>query len=285
MKKEEVMLMLIPPKIAPIPIDEDGALIDIRAIAQQTVLDVADSTNATGYRALKQTTHARLGLGRVGTRYTTRSVLRLRADHAAAKDAVWSDVAPAFIDKMGFISIQSTCQTETEYLKRPDHGRTITAPMLDKVRHAYPKPPRVLIAVGDGLSSAAIEANVHETIPAIKRELAHHHIKVGPIPFIRYARVATEDYLGEALKADVVCLLIGERPGLVTAKSMSAYMAYRPTVGMPESRRTVISNIHPDGIPATEAGTAMAAVIVQMLTEKTSGLALGRQQLKLNTPA
>ncbi len=266
--------MLIPPKIKPIPVDKTGALIDIRAIDQHEILGVTDPVNAEDYLALKRSTTARLGLGRVGTRYTTRSVLRLRADHAAAKDSVWSDVAPEFVTKMGFIPIQSTCKTETEYLTRPDHGRAIAASALDKVKRAYAKQPRVLIAVGDGLSSTAIEANVAEAIPAIKQGLALAHIDVGPVPFIRFARVATEDYLGEALKADVVCLLIGERPGLVTAKSMSAYIAYRPTVGMPESRRTVISNIHPGGVPAVEAGAYIAEVIQEMLTQKASGLEL-----------
>ncbi|WP_279383333.1 ethanolamine ammonia-lyase light chain EutC [Secundilactobacillus collinoides] len=142
------------------------------------------------------------------------------------------------------------------------------------MKRAYLKQPRVLIAVGDGLSSTAIEANVAEAIPAIKQGLALVNIDVGPVPFIRFARVATEDYLGEALKADVVCLLIGERPGLVTAKSMSAYIAYRPKVGMPESRRTVISNIHPGGVPAVEAGAYISEVIQNMLTQKASGLEL-----------
>ena len=33
------------------------------------------------------------------------------------------------------------------------------------------------------------------------------------------------DKIGEITDADVVCLLVGERPGLVTAESMSAYIA------------------------------------------------------------
>ena len=71
-----------------------------------------------------------------------------------------------------------------------------------------------------------------------------------------------------------VCVLLGERPGLATAESMSAYLAYNARVGMPESRRTVVSNIHKDGIPAAEAGAYIADVIGKMLDQKASGVDL-----------
>lgn len=267
-------MKLIAPRIEALPVDETGSITDLRAIDQQQELTVKEPANAEGYLAMKKKTTARLGLGRIGTRYTTRSVLRLRADHAAAKDAVWTDVSTTFIQKMGWLALQSTCKTETEYLTRPDHGRIIAPTELHKLTPLFPTPPRVLLAVGDGLSSSAIEANAAEVIPAIKQGLALSQIKIGKIPFVRFARVAVEDYLGEATKADVVCLLIGERPGLATAKSMSAYIAYRPTVGMPEARRTVISNIHPQGVPAVEAGAYIASVIKEMLSKQASGIAL-----------
>ncbi len=82
------------------------------------------------------------------------------------------------------------------------------------------------------------------------------------------------DPIGEATGAEVVCLFIGERPGLVTAESMSAYIAYKPTIGMPEARRTVVSNIHRQGTPAVEAGAYIAEIIKRMLDKKVSGLDL-----------
>ena len=84
------------------------------------------------------------------------------------------------------------------------------------------------------------------------------------------------DPVGEISGADVVCLLVGERPGLVTAESMSAYIAYKPTIGMPEARRTVISNIHKGGTPVVEAGAYIADVIKEMLEKKKSGIDLKR---------
>ncbi len=67
--------------------------------------------------------------------------------------------------------------------------------------------------VGDGLSSAAIEANVEDILPSIEQGLKMYGLNVGPILFVKYCRVPAMDAVGEATGADVVCLLVGERPG------------------------------------------------------------------------
>ncbi|MDD4509275.1 MAG: ethanolamine ammonia-lyase light chain EutC, partial [Eubacteriaceae bacterium] len=89
--------------------------------------------------------------------------------------------------------------------------------------------------------------------------------------FVKYGRVGVMDQISEITGADVTCVLIGERPGLITAQSMSAYMAYHATVGMPEARRNVLSNIHQAGTNPAEAGAHIADVLMKMLTEKKSG--------------
>ena len=94
-------------------------------------------------------------------------------------------------------------------------------------------------------------------------------------PFLlRFGRVAAEDHVAEILGAKVVCVLLGERPGLATAESMSAYIAYNAYVGIPESKRTVVSNIHKDGIAAVEAGAYLTEVICKILEQKASGVDL-----------
>ncbi|GAF37859.1 ethanolamine ammonia-lyase subunit EutC [Lentilactobacillus farraginis] len=265
--------LLTPPQVQPLPINAEGEIADIRSVNLKQQLLQDHPANPAAYRSLKAATPARLGMGRAGLRYKTRSILRLRADHAAAQDSVWSDVPTDFIKAMNFLPLQSQCQDETEYLTRPDHGRRLADNSIKTVVQSISKVP-VLLAVGDGLSSEAITANVGDVIPAIKQGLKLHDISIDTIPFIRFSRVAVEDHLGDLTKVGVVCLLIGERPGLATAKSMSAYIAYRPTTGMPEARRTVISNIHPGGIPAVEAGAYIAQTICQMLRLKKSGLDL-----------
>ncbi len=52
---------------------------------------------------------------------------------------------------------------------------------------------------------------------------------------------------------------------------MSAYIAYKATVDMPEARRTVVSNIHKGGTIPVEAGAHIAEILKIMLEKKASG--------------
>ena len=128
--------------------------------------------------------------------------------------------------------------------------------------------------VGDGLSSAAIEANAADCMEAIRAGLKSYGIEAGPTLFVKYCRVGASDHIGELTGAEVVCMLVGERPGLVTAESMSAYLTYGAHIGIPESKRTVISNIHRQGTTAVEAGAHIAELIKTMLERKASGIDL-----------
>ena len=111
-------------------------------------------------------------------------------------------------------------------------------------------------------------------IPAISQGLKAKGISTGPILFIKYARVGAMDDIGEITGAEVICMLVGERPGLVTAESMSAYIAYHPRHGLAEAKRTVISNIHKGGTTAVEAGAHASGIIMKMLEQKASGIDL-----------
>ena len=103
-------------------------------------------------------------------------------------------------------------------------------------------------------------------------------IDPGPALFVKYCRVGASDHIGELTGAQVVCMLVGERPGLVTAESMSAYLTYAARIGVPESQRTVISNIHRQGTTAVEAGAHIAELIHTMLEKKASGVALAQME-------
>ena len=92
--------------------------------------------------------------------------------------------------------------------------------------------------------------------------------------FVRYCRVGAGDAVGDVTGCEVICVLVGERQGLVTDKSMSAYITYMPHTGVSESARTVVSNIHPQGTPAVEAGAYIAELIDTILKKKVSGVGL-----------
>lgn len=253
---------------------EDGLIPDISEVNIREQFLVPEAADEEGYRKMKKFTPARLGLWRAGTRYMTEPSLRFRADHAAAQDAVFSYVSEELIKEMNFVEVETICGDKDTYITRPDFGRKFDDDQIKIIKQTIKPNAKVAIVVGDGLSSAAIEANVRDIIPAIRQGLKMHGLDFGEIVFVKHCRVPAMDPIGEATGAEVVCLLVGERPGLVTAESMSAYLAYKPTVGMPEARRTVVSNIHSQGTPAVEAGAYISDLIKRMLDAKKSGLDL-----------
>ncbi|MDY4948133.1 MAG: ethanolamine ammonia-lyase subunit EutC [Clostridium cadaveris] len=255
-------------------VDNEGCIEDITETDLRKQLLVKNPKNAEGYLKMKKKTPARLGVGRAGTRYKTITALRFRADHAAAQDSVFSYVSEGFIKKNNLIPVETKCKDKDEYITRPDLGRNFNEETLKFIKEKFGGNPKVLLMVGDGLSSAAIEANITDIIPAIKQGLKMYNIEIGDVLFVKHCRVGAMDAVGEATGAEVVCLLVGERPGLVTAESMSAYIAYKPTINMPEANRSVISNIHKGGTPAVEAGAHIAELIKTMLDKKASGINL-----------
>ena len=233
-----------------------------------------DPANPQGFRSLKEKTPARLGSGRAGPRYKTLTMLRFRADHAAAQDAVFSQVDEDFAARNGMAEVQTRCHDKEEYLTRPDLGRCFDEENARKIREAIPGTPRVQLVIGDGLSSAAILANAMDCLEAIREGLKLRGIEAGAPIFVRYCRVGAGDAIGDITGCELVCMLVGERPGLVTDKSMSAYITYRPHTGVSESSRTVVSNIHAQGTPAVEAGAHIAGLLETILQKKKSGVAL-----------
>ena len=226
------------------------------------------------FKKMKMKTPARLGNGKAGARYKTVTMLRFRADHAAAQDSVFSQVNEDFAAKYGMTAVQTECKSKDEYLTRPDKGRRFDEENQRIIRAAAQGKPTVQIVVGDGLSSAAIMANAVDCVSSIKDGLKIRGIETGKDIFVRYCRVGAGDAVGDITGCELVCVLVGERPGLVTDKSMSAYITYKPYTGVSESARTVVSNIHAQGTPAVEAGAYIAELIETILKKKVSGVGL-----------
>ena len=224
---------------------------------------------------MQKRTSARIAVGKAGPRLRTQTLLKLRADHAVARDAVFRDVDEALLREMKLFSVSTLCTSRNEHLTRPDLGRRFGDEVRREIASKCLNSPQVQVYVADGLSSQAIDANLRDILPALTDGLQDFGLRVGTPFFVRFGRVPAMDVISELLNAEVTCVLIGERPGLVTANSMSAYIAYRAAVGMPEARRTVVSNIHSGGIPAVEARAHIAGVIKNILERKASGVDLG----------
>lgn len=262
------------PSPAPGPKVDPGEVPDLSAVDYRKIVDVPNPANEEEYRLLRAQTVARLGVWRAGPRYRTNTFLRFRADHAVAMDAVFTDVPEALLEEMGLFSVQTLCDSKDTYLTRPDLGRRLSDETVAELRKRCVLNPDVQIVVSDGLSSTSVSANIRDVLPAILQGLKSSGVTVGTPFFIKYGRVGAMDAVTEALGAKVTVILLGERPGLATGESMSAYMTYGGYVGIPEANRTVVSNIHRGGTTPTEAGAFIAELCLRMLREKASGLDL-----------
>lgn len=253
---------------------EPAILRDITSREEKSKPTLEHPMDPEALQRMMSKTTARIGVGKAGPRERTKTWLTLRADHALARDAVFSDVDEELIAGMKLVSVCSCCSDRTEHITRPDLGRKLNEEGKRKVLSACAQGPDVQLIASDGLSSKAIEANLENILPVIEDGLKMRQISTGPAIFVKFGRVAVEDEISEILHPKVVCILIGERPGLGTAESMSAYICYRAYNGQPEARRTVVSNIYSGGTNAVEAGAYVAELIETIIKAGASGVDL-----------
>lgn len=227
-------------------------------------------------KALIASTSARLGVGRAGPRYTTRSLLLFQGDHAVTQDALYRDVDQKLLDDLGLFTVQTKVTGgKQEYLLRPDLGRQLNEDAKRILNEKCTKSPNIQIVVGDGLSAAAVEANAREMFPVIMQGAKAANLTLGTPFFVKFCRVGVMNDIGDLIKPDVLILLIGERPGLGRAESLSAYMAFRPKAGDSDADRDVMCNIFNNGGTNPLEGAAFTIQIAQkMMKHQASGVKL-----------
>jgi ethanolamine ammonia-lyase small subunit len=227
-------------------------------------------------RKIRARTPARIFVER-GAAYPTQTELELRRAHAGAVDAVWSefnlqrDFPPEFVARWGLFQAASKAESKSQFLLRPDLGRSLSDAARNLIAQKCPKAPDVQIIIGDGLSGAAIAAQVPALFPLLHEKILVRGWSVGQSFAVRYCRVGIMNDVGDLLTPRLIVLLIGERPGLATAESLSAYMAYAPKSGQTDADRNLISNIHSRGVSTSDAAGRIIHLAAQMLALRSSG--------------
>lgn len=268
----------VPPTSAPPP-GRTGPGIDLpdpMSPEARALPGVREPLDADGLLALRETTTARIGVGRAGPRARTRDLLVFQADLAITKDALERKVPQALLDEFGLFTVGTRVSGgRSEYLLRPDLGRRLSDEAIALVKARCAPGPDVQVCVGDGLSARAIEANLARIFPVLKSGCASLGYSLGQPFFIENCRVGVMNDLGDLLDPKVLILLIGERPGLGRAESMSAYMAYRPKSGHSDADRNVICNIFDGGgVNPLEAGAYALRLAQDMMGKSASGVKL-----------
>ena len=230
---------------------------------------------------LRALTPARVALGRSGASLPTEVLLAFTLDHARARDAVHAAFDPtrllAGLAELGLpaLTVSSRAGDRQNYLRRPDLGRALETAseqaLLDvAARGAHP----LVIVIGDGLSPKAVHAHALPLMRDLLTQLASAHIGVPAVVVASGARVALGDEIGAILAAQMVVVLIGERPGLSAPDSLGAYLTFAPRLGRTDADRNCVSNIHRAGLGYEEAAYKIAWLVREGLARKATGVAL-----------
>jgi ethanolamine ammonia-lyase small subunit len=238
-------------------------------------------------RNIRARTPARLLVGRAGAAYRTSTQLDLREAHAAARDAVRAELNPEkvfgadFVRSWNLFEVRTRAILKDEYLLRPDLGRHFDDESRAAIQSCGSQASDLQIAIGDGLSVPAVEAQVPALLSLLCEGARQRHWTVGRTFVIHHCRVGILNEIGELLKPRVAVLLIGERPGLATAESLSAYLAYQPRDSHTDANRNLISNIHARGLNPQEAAARILNFVGRMITTASSGYLLKEEPLAL----
>ncbi|HEV7522846.1 MAG TPA: ethanolamine ammonia-lyase subunit EutC [Candidatus Angelobacter sp.] len=227
---------------------------------------------------IRSHTPARVLADRAGAAYRTSTQLQLRHDHAAARDAVRAEfelkrnLGAEFVDEWKLFSVSTLAASKDEYLRRPDLGRRLNEKAPGQLVTRCEPNADLQVVIGDGLSVAAVSTQVPSLLPMIADKTRSRGWKLGQPFVVQYCRVGIMNEVGELLQPKVLVLLIGERPGLATAESLSAYMAYQPRARHNDANRNLISNIHARGVNPEAGASRIIELAEQMMRRQTSGV-------------
>jgi ethanolamine ammonia-lyase small subunit len=239
------------------------------------------------WQGLRRFTAARIALGRAGVSLPTAPQLAFQLAHAQARDAVHlaldvealqRELIDAGIDGAQQCQVlDSAAGDRLTYLQRPDLGRRLSAVSRQQLSSGDDEDERIhdlALVIADGLSSLAIARNAAPFLAALQRRMAPRQWRLAPLTIVRQARVAVGDEVGSLLRAKLVVVLIGERPGLSSPDSMGLYLSWMPRVGMHDAQRNCISNVRPQGMAYEEAAAKLDYLLAEAHRRALTGVAL-----------
>lgn len=223
----------------------------------------------------RQTTRARIGLGRSGDALPTSALLEFQAAHGRARDAVHGiadfDTLAGQLRPLPCLVVNSRAPDRATYLRRPDLGRRLDKPSAAMLKN-HADNWDIAFVVADGLSARAVMTHA---VPVLQRCVAGlAGWRVAPIILASQARVALGDHIAACLNAKAVAVLIGERPGLSVADSLGVYLTWAPGIGRADSERNCISNIHADGMSHDQAAATLLWLLHEARRLSLSGIGL-----------
>ncbi len=237
----------------------------------------------TAWRRLTDLTPARIGLGRSGTGLPTTRVLEFAMAHAQARDAVHArfdaEALAGEITALGYevLRVASTADSTELFLRRPDLGRRLSDADRAKLSARDAQACDLAIVIGDGLSATAVHGHALNLLKVLLPALEQRCLKLAPLTIASGTRVALGDEVGALLKAKLVLVLIGERPGLSAPDSLGAYLTFAPKPGRNDAERNCVSNIRSAGLSYDLAAFRLDWLINAALQRQLTGVQLKDQ--------
>jgi ethanolamine ammonia-lyase small subunit len=232
---------------------------------------------------LRRTTPARIGLPRTGTALTTPDHLDFQLAHARARDAVYTKLDVERIVRelaetgVKAICLHSAAADRLTYLRRPDLGRRLDEHSRQLLAERPAVTTDVVFVIADGLSATAVNAHAIALLRAVLVQPGIVGLQFGPVVVVEGGRVAIGDEIGGLLEAELVAVLIGERPGLSAADSLGVYVTWAPAPGTSDAARNCLSNIRPEGLPLAEGVAALVRLITGAWRHRMTGVELSRR--------
>jgi ethanolamine ammonia-lyase small subunit len=244
------------------------------------------------WTTFRRFTPARIGLKRSGSALATEPLLDIRMAHARARDAVHASLDEGLLlsqlaaSGLPTLTVSSAAHDRQSYLMRPDLGRRLDPSARAHLAVHASNAHDVVFVVTGGLSACAVQLHAPPLLTAIVPTLRAENLHIAPLVVVRQGRVAIGDAIAEALRASIVVILIGERPGLSSPDSMGAYLTWRPTPHTTDAERNCISNIRPEGIPYADAAFRLTYMLREMRRRQISGVPLKDESdsLRIGTP-
>jgi ethanolamine ammonia-lyase small subunit len=228
---------------------------------------------------MRAATPARIALPRTGSAIATPAHLAFQLDHARARDAVHAPFDPdALLEGLRkrdlvALKLHSAAADRAAYLARPDLGRRLD-PASRLAAEEAPRGHDLVFVIADGLSAQAVTSHalplIDRSLPTLRRD----GWRIGPVAVVEQGRVAIGDEIGEILGAALVCVLIGERPGLTSPDSLGAYLTWQPRIGRTDAERNCLSNIRPAGMAYDEASGRLVYLCGQARLRQCTGVLL-----------
>lgn len=232
---------------------------------------------------LRGLTPARIGLGQSGGSLPTGAHLSFQLAHARARDAVHERLDPpvlvARLAAIGLaaVTVRSAAHDRITYLQRPDLGRRLEPESRGRLGRATAErsaPFDVCFIIADGLSAPAAERHAPAVLAALASRLTAEDWRLAPVVVVEQGRVGIGDEIGAVCGAQMVAVLLGERPGLSSPDSLGIYVTWAPAVGRRDADRNCISNVRPEGLPPELAADRLHFLLSEARRRKLTGIAL-----------